>query len=94
MTGRRRRGNPFMDAAMLAMEAQQVIGLRMMKLAMGGAAAETEVRHMIEEKLAAATVATTLMTAAAMQGRPDQGSEDVVRMLRKKVRANRKRLTT
>ncbi len=89
-----RSGNPFMDAAMLAMEAQQVIGLRMMKLALGGAAAEAEVRQMIEEKMTATATATTLMTAAALQGRPDQGADDVVQMLRKKVRANRKRLTT
>lgn len=88
-----RTANPFFDAALLAMEAQQVIGLRMMKLAFGGPAAGAEVRQMIEEKMAATATATTMMTAAAMQGRPDQGTEDVVRMLRKKVRANRKRLT-
>ncbi len=87
-------GNPFMEAALLAMEAQEVIGLRLMKLAMGGPAAEAEVRQMFEEKMAATATATTLMAAAAMQGRPDQGAEDVVQMLRKRVRANRKRLTT
>lgn len=86
--------NPFMDATLLAMEAQQVIGLRLIKLAMGGPAAEAEVRQMIEEKMTATATATTMMTAAAMQGRPDQGAEDVVEMLRKKVRANRKRLST
>lgn len=89
-----RSGNPFMDAAMLAMEAQQVIGLRLMKLALGGPAAEAEIRQMIEEKMTATATATTLMAAAAMQGRPDQGADDVVRMLRKEVGANRKRLTT
>jgi hypothetical protein len=87
-------GNPFMEAALLAMEAQEVIGLRLMKLAMGGPAAEAEVRQMFEEKMAATATATTLMAAAAMQGRPDQGAEDVVQMLRKRVRANRKRLMT
>ena len=86
-------GNPFMDAAMLAMEAQQVIALRMMKLAAGGPGAEAEARQMLEEKLAATKTATTLMAAAAIQGRPDRGADDVVRMLRRKVRANRKRLT-
>ena len=89
-----RSANPFMDAAMLAMEAQQVIGLRMMKLALGGPAAEAEMRQMIDEKMTATATATTLMTAAAMQGRLDHGAEDVVQMLRKKVRANRKRLTS
>ncbi|MDT7949975.1 MAG: hypothetical protein RQ966_00570 [Acetobacteraceae bacterium] len=89
----RRTGSPLMNAAMLAMEAQQVIGLRMWKLALGGSAAETEMRQMVEEKLTATATATTLMTAAALQGRSD-GADDVVRMLRKKVRANRKRLST
>ena len=78
-----RSGNPFMDAALLAMEAQHVIGLRIMKLALGGPAAEAEMRHMIEEKMTATATATTLMSAAAMQGRPDQGADDVVQMLRK-----------
>ena len=88
-----RSGNPFMDAAMLAMEAQEVIGLRLMKMALGGPAAEAEARQMVEEKVKAAQMAATLMTAAAMQGRADEGPGDVVRMLRKEVRANRKRLT-
>ena len=60
---------------------------------MGGQAAEAEMRQMVEEKVKAMQTATTLMTAAAMQGRPDQGAGDVVRMLRKEVRANRRRLT-
>ena len=86
-------GNPFLDAAMLAMEAQEVIGLRLMKLAQGGAAAEAEMRQMIDEKMTATVTATTLMTAAAMQGRPDQGADDVVQMLRTEVLANKKRLS-
>lgn len=86
------RGNPFVDAAMLALEAQEVIGLRLLKLAQGGVAAKTEALTMVEEKIAAVAAATSLMTAATLQGRPDQGAEDVVRMLRQKVRANRVRL--
>lgn len=82
-----------MDAAMLAMEAQHVVALRMMKLAAGGPGAEAEARQMFEEKVAAATTATSMMAAASFRGRPDHGAEDVVRMLRRKVRANRKRLT-
>ena len=86
-------GNPFMDAAMLAIESQQVIALRMMKLAAGGPTAEAEARQMVEEKIDAATEAATLMTAAVLDGRPDQGAQDVVEMLLQKVRTNRKRLT-
>ena len=48
---------------MLAMESQAVIGLRMMRLAMGGKVAARETRRMVTEKaiagsLAAATVLT------------------------------------
>ncbi len=93
MTRRTRIANPFFDAAMLAMEAQQVIALRMMAVAWGGEAAQGEARQMVEEKVAAAATATTMMATATMQGRPDRGAQDVVRMLRRTVRANRKRLS-
>ena len=86
-------GNPFIDAALLALESQEVIGLRLVKLAQGGMAANTEAMQMVEEKICAIAKATSMMTAAAMQGRPDQGAESVVDMLRQKVRANRVRLT-
>lgn len=91
--GSERSSNPFMDAAFLALEAQQVIGLRLMKLAMGGTAANTEAMQMVEEKICAVAKATSMMTAASLQGRPDQGAENVVRMLRQKVQANRVRLS-
>jgi len=77
---------------MLAMEAQQVIALRLMKLAAGGKAAKPEARRMVAEKVAAAQTAAGLMTAAALRGAPDGGADAVVRMLRRRVRANRKRL--
>ena len=80
-------------AAMLAMEAQQVIALRFMKLAAGGKAARPETRLMVAEKVAAAQKAVGLMTTAALRGAPDAGADAVVRMLRRRVRANRKRLT-
>lgn len=86
-------GNPFVDAAMLAFEAQEVIGLRLWKLAQGGTAASTEAQQMVQEKICAVAKATSMMTAASMQGRPDRGAEDVVNMLRQKVRANRTRLS-
>ena len=84
--------NPFVDAAMLTIEAQEVIGLRLMKFAQGGAAAGTEAMKMVEEKIVAVATVASMMTAASLQGRPDQGAENVMRMLRQKVRANRVRL--
>jgi hypothetical protein len=41
------------DASMLALESQEVIGLRLMKLALGGRAASREATRMVTEKVAA-----------------------------------------
>lgn len=77
----------------LALEAQQVIALRLMKIAQGGPAAANEAHRMVAEKLDAAAVAASLATAAATRGGGDGGTDAVLRMLRRRVRANRKRLT-
>ncbi len=45
---------PFFKISMLAFECQNVIALRMMKLAQGGAAATAEVQRMWSEKAEAA----------------------------------------
>jgi hypothetical protein len=82
----------MLQGAWLAMEAQQVIALRLMKLAMGGPAAKQEAHRMMAEKLDAATEAAGIMAAAAMRGAQDGGTNAVVQMLRRRVRANRKRL--
>ena len=75
--------NPWLDWALLAAESQQVILLRMMKLAGGGAAAEAEAVRMTTEKV----------TAMAEAGLKLATGGDVVRLYRRKVRANRRRLT-
>jgi hypothetical protein len=71
---------------MLAAEAQQVIWLRCLKLAAGGAAARTEARRMSAEKLVVATQAVGGMMAG-------ETAAHVVRRYRKRVRANRRRLS-
>ena len=74
--------NPLM---MLALEANNVIALRLMKLMRGGRAAKREARLMVSEKIAAALEASaSLMTGAS--------GHDVVRRYRKHVAANAKRL--
>lgn len=76
-----------MDMTMLALEAQQVIALRMARLALGGpAVAARETRRMVSEK-AVAAVETGLHLAVG--GSPDK----VVRHYRRKVQANRDRLS-
>jgi hypothetical protein len=72
------------DAALLAMEAQTVIGMRLGQIAMGrGTAAEAQL--MVTEKvLALAEASVTLATG----GSPHK----VVKAYRKKVQANSRRL--
>lgn len=81
-----------MQGAWLALEAQQVIALRLMHLAAGGPKAAREAHLMVAEKVDAAGKAAGMMAAARARGAPDGGADEVVRMLRRRVRANRKRL--
>lgn len=75
-----------MDMTMLALEAQQVIALRMTRLALGSpAVAARETRRMVSEK-AMAAVETGFHLATG--GSPHK----VVRQYRRKVQANRDRL--
>ncbi|MBV9550133.1 MAG: hypothetical protein JO256_10730 [Alphaproteobacteria bacterium] len=70
---------------MLAAESQQVIALRVMKLAGGGRPAEAEFQRMTAEKLtAAAQAGLKLMTGGS--------ADSILRDYRRKVRANRRRL--
>jgi hypothetical protein len=76
----------WFNMMMLAGEAQQVIWLRTIKLALGGAKAEREAKLMVSEKINSAQVeALKLM----MGGSLDSTTKNV----RRKVRANRKRLS-
>ena len=72
------------DTALLAMEAQTVIGLRLGQIAMGrGSLAENQL--MVTEKMLALAEAAATIT---MGGSPHQ----IVKNYRKKVQANTKRL--
>lgn len=74
------------DAAMLSIESQHVIGLRMMRLAGGGKIAHDEASLMVTEKMAASLAAA----ATLMSG----GSGDaVMAQVRKCVRSNSRRLS-
>ena len=80
------------QGAWLAMEAQQVIALRMMRIAMGGPAATREAQLMMTEKMDAIVKAAGMVTTAMARGASDGGTGAVVQMLRHRVRANRRRL--
>jgi hypothetical protein len=69
----------------LAVEANQVIALRVMKLMQGGKRARREANLMVSEKIDAAVKAdASLMTRAS--------GEEIVRQYRRRVAANAKRL--
>jgi hypothetical protein len=76
----------WFNLIMLAAESQQVISLRLMKLAKGGPKAKTEATLMVAEKVAAAGIAA----GSLMRGR---STDSVVQGYRKKVKANVRRLS-
>jgi hypothetical protein len=92
----RPRANPWLtlgfDAWQLALEANTVIGLRMMKAAAGGPAAELEASRMVTEKVAAAFDLQAQLVSAVLTGAHAGAPSKAVAMYRRKVRANRRRL--
>jgi len=73
------------ELMMAQFEAQRVIGLRLAKLAQGGAAAEAESHRMVSEKLTAAVEASTALATG-------KSPRSVVRRYRTIMRANERRL--
>jgi hypothetical protein len=74
--------NSFM---MLAVEANAVVALRMMKLMLGGRRARREAKLMVSEKIDAAVKATASIMSGA-------SGDEIVRQYRRRVAANAKRL--
>jgi hypothetical protein len=72
---------------MLTVEAQTVIGLRLMMLGAGGTAAQTEVHRMVTEKASALVEATATLASGG-------SAQKVIAGYRKHVRANSRRLRT
>jgi hypothetical protein len=95
MAKRRRGSDPFgpaVDAARLAAEIPAVIALRLAKLSLGGPAAATEAALMVNEKLHAAATAGLMAAAAFGRGQADGDAAAILRLYRRKVAANRRRL--
>lgn len=78
--------NPFCAAFLLAMEAQSVIELRLVRIAWGGAEARSEMISMVGEKVVAAMEATNTLMAGGSH-------EAVVARYRELVADNMRRLT-
>jgi hypothetical protein len=91
-----RRKDPWttlaFDSWSLGLEASSVIGLRMMKLAAGGAAAQAEAQLMVGEKLATSMTLPMLAMTGQLGASGPAIAAGSLAHLRKKVRANRRRL--
>jgi hypothetical protein len=83
-----------MEAAKFNLEVQSVISMRLMKIAAGGAEAAAEYMRMIQEKSTAAAAAQTAGSLALAKGRSIKAATKAAMVpVKKKVRANRKRLS-
>lgn len=82
-----------MDAWMLGAEAAMVIGLRSATFAMGGAKARREARRMVAEKVEASAALGMALATGQLGTDAKSVTRGAVTHLRKKVRANRKRLS-
>jgi hypothetical protein len=76
---------PWYPAIMLAVESNNVIDIRLRKIATGGVDALTETRLMVNEKVDAALEAGTMLMRGA-------GSVEIIRFYREHVAANAQRL--
>ncbi|MBX7248091.1 MAG: hypothetical protein K1X35_03470 [Caulobacteraceae bacterium] len=92
----RRASNPWLklgfDTLQLGMEASMVIGLRTLRIAAGGPAGEAEVRRMIGEKIGAGLELQALALRGAVGPAPDRMAAASLAHVRRKVRANHRRL--
>jgi len=77
----------FHSLMMLAIDANRVVGLRVMKLMLGGRGARREAQLMVSEKIDAALKASASLMAGA-------SGDEIVRQYRQRVAANAKRLGT
>ena len=70
-----------------------MIGLRTLKLAAGGAAGEAEARRMVSEKIDAGVALQTLALTGGLGFTPQAAAAKTLTHYRRKVRANRRRLS-
>lgn len=82
-----------LDAWSLGIEASAVMAMRVAKLAAGGPAATKETKLMVSEKITAGLDLQVAFLTGSLGTSPLTGSRKTVGMLRRKVAANRRRLT-
>jgi hypothetical protein len=76
----------------LGLESANVIGLRMLRVAGGGAAAKAETQRMLSEKMIAACMLQSLSWFGMLGHTAPEMTAGSLRHYRKLVRANRRRL--
>jgi hypothetical protein len=81
------------DTWLLGLEASAVVASRAMQLAAGGEVAEREARRMITEKIEAALSLQTLALTGGLGTTSQSAARKSVTHYRRRVRANRRRLT-
>jgi hypothetical protein len=81
------------DSWELGLEAQTVVGLRLAKLAAGDAAALSEAHQMVSEKILAAAEVQMKTASAVLSGQSHRAPAAALAHYRRKVRANRRRLS-
>jgi hypothetical protein len=81
------------QTAQLGLEAQRVVALRLMRLAGGGTSGLTEARLMVTDKMAAMSEAHFAAAAGVLTGDSHKAAKHVLRVFKKRVRANRRRLS-
>ena len=80
--------------ARLGWEAQSVIALRLMRLATSGPGSQAEARRMVTEKVAAVVEAQAAVVTATIEGaKGHRVAKKALGVYKKRVRANRRRLT-
>ncbi len=85
----------FMKSAFLAIESQQVVALRMMRIAGGGKLAESEMLRMVSEKATAGTEVGMAMAMGLASGKSGAAvTHGAIRSFRSRVHRNQRRLTS
>lgn len=93
---RRRRSKMnklFSDTLKMSFVANQVIGLRLMKIATGGAHGKRESDLMVSEKLEAAAEASLAAAMSMATGQPHRAAERALAVYTKRVNGNLTRLS-
>ncbi len=81
------------DAWSLGFEASAVMGLRVLKIAQGGAAGQAEAERMVSEKVDAAMALQAGALTGGLGATPASAAARTIAHYRRKVRANRRRLS-